>query len=113
MKRVADSLIETGNFDYPWLGVDISNLTPLYIQGSDLQSVNGVLVNRVVQGGPADDAGLEDEDVIISFDGVPMRNIGELTSYLGEYKSPGDPATFTIIREGAELEITLEVGQRN
>jgi S1-C subfamily serine protease len=113
VKKVADSLIENGSFDYPWLGVDITDLTPLSIQDTALDSVNGVLVSRVFVNSPADEAGLEDGDVIISFDGVRMDSTAGLTSYFGEFTSPGDIATLTIIREGDELEITLEVGARS
>jgi S1-C subfamily serine protease len=113
VKRVADSLIEQGSFDYPWLGIDISNLTPIYIQSRGLESVNGVLVNTVSTRGPAKAAGMKNDDVIIAFDGVAMRSVADLTSYLGEHKSPGDTATITFIRQGNELEITLEVGKRS
>ncbi len=112
VKRVADAIMAEGRFDYPWLGVDISDLTPLAARAVGLESVHGVLVNAVRTGAPAHRAGIRRDDVVIAFDGVPVKNVAALTSYLGEHKSPNDTATLTLIRAGEELRVTLEVGAR-
>ena len=112
LKRVADSIIANGYFDYPWLGVDISDLTPQQVQDMDLESINGVLVNRVVTDSPADKAGVQVDDIIIAIDGTETGNLAVLTSYLGEYTSPGEPATLTIIRNTDTIDLPLEVGLR-
>jgi len=113
LKRVADSIIANGYFDYPWLGVDISDLTPQQVQDMDLESINGVLVNRVVTDSPADTAGVQVDDIIIAIDGTEIGNLALLTSYLGEYISPGEPATLTVIRGTDTIDLPLEVGQRS
>ena len=112
LKRVADSIIASGYFDYPWLGVDISDLTPQQVQDMDLESINGVLVNRVVTESPADKAGVQVDDIIIAIDGTETGNLAVLTSYLGEYTSPGEPATLTIIRNTDTIDLPLQVGLR-
>jgi len=113
LKRVADSIIANGYFDYPWLGVDISDLTPQQVQDMNLKSIHGVLVNRVVADSPADTAGVQVDDIIIAIDGTEIGNLAVLTSYLGEYTSPGEPATFTVIRGTDTIDLPLEVGQRS
>lgn len=112
LKRVADSIIANGYFDYPWLGVDISDLAPQQVQDMDLESINGVLVNRVVIDSPADKAGVQVDDIIIAIDGTETGNLAVLTSYLGEYTSPGEPATLTIIRNTETIDLAIEVGLR-
>ncbi len=113
LKRVADSIIVNGYFDYPWLGVDISDLTPQQVQDMDLESINGVLVNRVVADSPADTAGVQVDDIIIAFDGTEIGNVALLTSYLGEHTSPGEPAILTVIRGADTIDLPMEVGQRS
>lgn len=113
LKRVADSIIGQGYFDYPWLGVNISDLTPQQVQEMELESINGVLVSQVVADSPARTAGVQADDVIIAIDDTEIRNIAVLTSYLGEHLSPGELATLKVIRGTDTLEIALEVGLRS
>jgi len=112
LKRVAASLIAQGSFDYPWLGLGITDLTPELVQSRGLDTANGVLVQQVVADGPAGAAGVEVDDIIIAIDGVPVRDSAALTSYLGEHKSPGESATLTLKRGDSQLELSLEIGKR-
>ena len=110
--RVAASLIAQGSFDYPWLGVEITDLTPKFIQGRALETTNGVLVGRVLAESPAEVGGIRSEDIIIAVDAIAVRDIGDLNSYLGEHKNPGELVSLTLIRGSAELEISLKIGKR-
>jgi len=112
VKRVTASLIEQGFFDYPWLGVEITNLTPQIVRDRRLETANGVLVMSVLTGGPAKAAGIKVDDIIVVIDGVTVKNIDEFISYLGEHKSPDEPATLELIRGTAELELSLKIGKR-
>jgi S1-C subfamily serine protease len=110
--RVASSLIEEGSFDYPWLGIEIANLTPKEAIAENLETVNGLMVKTVMPASPAASAGVTVGDIIVAIDGIPVRDLGELVSYLGEYASYGDKVTLTVRRYGAEIELTLTVGKR-
>jgi len=112
MKRVAESIIAQGHFDYPWLGVHISDLKPQQVQDTGLESINGVLVNQTVPGGPASLAGVQVDDIIIAIDDAEVRDVAMLTSYLGEATSPGQAATLTVIRKATTMDIPLEIGLR-
>lgn len=111
-RRVADAIIEEGSFDYPWLGVNISDLTPQQVQALDLESIHGVLVNQVIADSPADEAGVKADGIITSIDGAKVTNLAMLTSYLAEHLSPGESTTLTVTRDSAALDILLEVGLR-
>ncbi|MFH1925621.1 MAG: trypsin-like peptidase domain-containing protein [Chloroflexota bacterium] len=113
VRRVADSIITRGYFDYPWLGVSISDLTPQQVQDMGLESINGVLVSQIVPDSPAEVADVQDDDIIIAIDGAEIKNVAALTSYLGEHLSPGEPTTLKVIRDTVTLEIAIEVGLRS
>ena len=112
VRRVADSIIERGSFAYPWLGVEVSDITPLLAELIGRESVHGVLVEQVAPGGPADLAGVRSDDIIIAINGVTITEIADLVSYLGEYTSPGDSAILTIIRDDTEIELTATLSNR-
>ncbi len=112
VRRVADSIIAQGYFDYPWLGIGISDLTPQQVQDIGLESIKGVLVTLIVPDSPAKVAGVQVDDVIIAIDSTEAGNVAEFTSYLGEYKSPGESATLTVVRDTVTIDISLEIGLR-
>ena len=112
VKRVATSLIERGSFDYPWLGVEVVNLTPETVRARDLATANGVLVKKIIADSPAEVAGIKVNDIIVAIDGMTVRGVADLTCYLGEHKSPHEVATLALIREGAEMELSLKIGKR-
>lgn len=112
VRRVVTAIITRGVFDYPWLGIAISNLTPQIMQTLNLDTTNGVLVREVQVGAPAALAGIQIDDNIIAIDGFVIRNVADLTSYLGEYTSPGETVTITLIRNSVRRDLSLEVGKR-
>jgi S1-C subfamily serine protease len=112
VSRVALAIIEQGSFDYPWLGLEIEDLTPETVRNNDLDTANGALVNKVAVDSPAKAAGIEVDDVIVTIDGMPVVDTAYLQCYLGEHVSPDDEVTLMLIRDGAEIETTLEVDKR-
>ena len=112
IKRVADSLITQGYYGYPWLGINISDLTPQIVQMRDLPTSQGVLVNSVLIGSPAQADGIRSDDIILAIDGKTIRDVSDLTSYLGENKSPGEIVIINLKRGGGVLEIFVELGEQ-
>jgi 2-alkenal reductase len=113
LKRVAPSLIETGDYDYPFLGV--SSLTEITIFDQEqlgLPQSTGALVTMVSVGGPAEAAGLQERDLITHIDGQEIITFGDLLGYLLLEKSPGDEVTLTVIRGSETLEFTVTLGAR-
>jgi S1-C subfamily serine protease len=110
--RVALSLIERGSFDYPWLGIEIANLTPKMARVRNLDTINGALVKTVIAATPAEAAGIMLEDIIVAINGAPVQGIADLVCYLGEHASPGDEVTLTLMRNRIKIELTLTAGKR-
>ena len=113
VNRVATSLIDKGFFDYPWLGVEIADLTPQIVQIRELETTNGVLVKKVSPESPAAAAGIKVDDIIVAIDETATRDIADLTSYLGEHKSPDELVSLTLIRDTTKLELSFKIGTRS
>lgn len=113
VKRVVPSLIEFGIYEYPYLGLSSSsNLSLAAAQQLGLENNNGALVASVVEGGPSDQAGLQEGDMIIAINGRVVKNFDQLISYLFGNTSPGDVVMLDIIREGQTMQIELTLGAR-
>jgi 2-alkenal reductase len=129
VKRIVPSLISTGSFEYPYLGLSAMDDLPLeVIDQLGLSSMTGAYVTSVIPGGPAEAAGIRagDQrlttpgfeglytggDLIIAADGTPVRLFDDLLGYLLLNKVPGDTITLTVLREGEEMEIEVVLGTR-
>lgn len=120
------SLIEKGSFDYPYLGMtSLSNISLGVQEALDLPRSTGVYISDVVQGGPAQKAGLhggtqpsqvqgyyKGGDLIIAVDGIEVKDFSEMFNYIVVNKDPGDVVVFTIIRNGKEMDINLTIEAR-
>ncbi|MFC2122370.1 S1C family serine protease [Bacteroidota bacterium] len=111
-KRVADQLIESGSFDYPWVGINISNITPREAGERNLDTTNGVVVKGILPGSPAEGSEIRTDDIIVGVDTMVVNNVSDLTSYLGEHKSPDETASFTLFRHAVKMDVSLEIGRR-
>jgi len=125
-KRVVPALITEGKYDYPYLGITSMNDMGLIEQEAlGLPRSTGAYVISVTPNSPADKAGLiggsrptnisglnAGGDLIIAIDGQPVRDFGELLSYLINYKSPGDVVKLTVLRGEKELTLDLTLGKR-
>ncbi len=93
-----------------WLGVMIQNITPELKDKLKLSTENGALVADVVAGGPAEKAGIERGDVIVTFD---EKDIGESDDlpYIVASTPVGKTVTVEVIRKGQRKSIQVEVGE--
>ncbi|MDQ3753380.1 MAG: PDZ domain-containing protein, partial [Acidobacteriota bacterium] len=73
-------------------------------------NIHGVQVGNVRRNNPADLAGWKDDDIVIEFDGTPIRTSGELSSRI-DRATPGNTVKTIIIRNGERLEIPVKVGR--
>jgi serine protease Do len=97
-KSVMDSLISKGKVVRGWLGVTVQSLTPELAKQFDLKEDKGVLVGDVVEGGPAEKAGLQRGDVIVEFDGRKIEDPNQLRNMVANTE-PGREVKVKIIRE--------------
>ena len=129
VRRVAPELIADGKFEYAYLGLQGSTITPQLAEALELEdNTLGVYVSAVVPGGPAEeggilggsrrvtnDAGLEFRqggDIVVAIDEQPVRRFEDLVSYLVTQAAPGQEVTLTVIRDGAEAQFTVTLAER-
>ena len=122
VQRVSQSIIETGAFHHPFLGIRGVTLSPFAAQALELPVPQGVLIEEIVPDSPAEKAGLRGGnekttiagmtfatggDVITAIDGQPVTIFDDLLAYLGRYKQPGDKVILSIMRDGQPQEVSL------
>ena len=127
VKKVIPVLIEDGVFHHPWMGISGSDVDPELAKVRELNSSKGFLIATVVEGSPAEDAGLQgvtitkeidgreyplDGDIILKIDDVVVRKISDILVYLQREKSIGDEMIMTINRDGILIEKVLVLGER-
>jgi serine protease Do len=93
-----------------WLGVMIQKITTELKDKLDLTETRGALVADVTGGSPADKAGIQRGDVIVSFDGQPIKEMGELP-FIVASTPVGKRVTVEVIRKGRKESLTVEVGK--
>lgn len=94
-----------------YLGVMLQDVTPAMAKALQVDGDGGVLVSDVVDDGPAEKAGLEDGDVIISFDGKAVTPDTPLTKLVAA-AAPGDKVDVVVLRGGKKKTINVELGER-
>jgi serine protease Do len=109
-RRALESLIKSGRVVRSYLGVAMQDLTPDVARRLGLQETRGALVTDVVEGSPAAKAGLQRDDVVREINGRPINDIHALRSRIGDV-DPGKTAELTIMRNGKEQKITVEVAE--
>lgn len=97
--------------DGGYLGVQTEEVTRENLSKFGLRDVKGVAVESVVDGSPAQAAGLQKGDVIVKVNGDDITSSRKLTRLVSEI-SPDHQARLTIVRNGSEREITVTVGKR-
>ena len=128
VQKVVPTLIETGHYQHPWLGISGVSLTPELAKAMGLKpDQRGALVVEVVPDSPADRAGLRGSDrevsiaggqarvggdVIIAVDGQPVNGIDDLVTYLFGETKVGQQVTLTLLRSGKEKEVKVVLAAR-
>jgi len=101
-RRVAEEIKTNGKVTRAWIGAGVDNIGDEDIRQFQLKDNKGAIIRQIVKGSPADKAGLTLHDVIISFDGKPVRSPEELVSFV--LASPiGKRIELKIIRNKNEI----------
>lgn len=110
VKRVVDQLKEYGETRRGWLGVRIQDVTDDVAEAIGLAKASGALITDVPDG-PAKEAGLLSGDVILTFDGVDVKDTRALVKQVGN-TAVGKAVRVTIYRDGATKTVLVTLGRR-
>ena len=110
-----------------WLGITGVTVTPTIAEAMDFDAnTSGVLVQQVTADGPADEAGLRGSykpmqsdgqqilvggDIITAVDDSPVTSVNELSALVSAYE-PGTGVMFSILRDGEEMQLEVQLGER-
>ncbi len=109
---VVTDLIEDGKIDRGYIGVSIKSVDATEAKSLGLDKIEGVLVQEVLKGSPAEDAGIEIGDVILALDGKPVRTANELQSMI-VFRKTGDDIKLTIWRDNKKIFKNLKLKARD
>lgn len=104
--NAVDQLKKTGRVSRGQLGVIVQPITSTEAKGLGLPDSRGALITQVLEGSPADKAGIEVGDVITAFNDSPINQSSDLPPLVGSL-TPGTKAKVKLIREGKPREETV------
>lgn len=109
-KAIAHQLIDEGQVTRGFLGIVIQQLTPELADSFGIEASQGILVAQVTDDSPAEQAGLRQGDVILSYQGKPVKDIGNFRNRVSLTR-PGSREQLTIIRDGQRQTMTVTIGE--
>ena len=132
-RRVASELIATGEFEHTFVGVTLEPVTPAVAEANGIGVPRGIIVVDTFEDSPASgvlhpsdeststSSSTEGDgaasipvggDVLLAIDGVELTTTEDLGSYLALETGPGQTVEFRVLRDGSELTVPLELGER-
>jgi S1-C subfamily serine protease len=125
-ERVVPRLIETGDYDHPYMGISFDDVTPVVAETNGIAEPSGLLVVRLDPDGPAvgtlqPSTGVEivgnrrvpvGGDILLSIDETPIKTSEDLGSFLALQTRPGDVVDLRVWRDGEEITVPFELGKR-
>ena len=112
VKQVMESIIKNGEVTRGWIGVEPQNLSSELISSMRLpKNTHGILVAGVLDGGPADSAGLKPGDVLVSLNNESINDVRELLNRVAGIE-PGTEVSCKVIRKDKELSMSIKISKR-
>jgi len=108
-KSIMDQILEFGEVKRGLLGVSISDFTPETAEAFGMEEMDGALVQEVVPGSAAEQAGIEVGDIITAIDGKPVTGSAELRNSIG-LRRGGEEVKVTVLRDGSKKTVTATLG---
>ncbi|MDA8428420.1 MAG: DegQ family serine endoprotease [Geobacteraceae bacterium] len=105
-KPIVTQLLQKGSVSRGYMGVTIQPVTEELARSFGLKEPKGALVNDVLKGGPAQKAGVRQGDVILEFNGSPVKDPSQLQRLVAEF-GIGKSVKLKVFRDGKDLELTM------
>ncbi|HAA10653.1 MAG TPA: serine protease [Cytophagales bacterium] len=112
VNKVVEDLLNYGTVQRGYLGIMISDVNSAIAEDEDLDINRGILVDSLMSGSAAREAGIEVGDVIVAVDGNTVNTVPELQERIGR-RRPGDKVNLTVNRDGSQndIEVVLNNGE--
>ncbi len=110
-KAISDSLIKHGEVIRGYLGVHIQDVTPEIAKSLKLErNFKGVIIAEVLPESPAAQAGIEQGDIVIEYNGKKVENSSQLRNNVAQ-TTPGNTVDLKVLRNDKEIEISVTIGE--
>ncbi len=110
-REIMTQLINKGRVVRGWLGIVIQELTPELAAGFGVNKDSGVLVADVMSDSPAESAGLKAGDIIVEFNGAPIKSVTELQKRVAAVE-PGRATPLVVIRDKVSTPLSVKIGEQ-
>lgn len=110
VRSVITQLKDKGFVDRGWLGISFQDIDRDLAKSFGLDRAAGALVANVMQGSPADKAGIKTGDIILKFHGEKVVDATQLPAMVGNL-NPGTEVSLTLFREGKQMDKKLVIGR--
>ncbi|HFD11772.1 MAG TPA: DegQ family serine endoprotease [Crenotrichaceae bacterium] len=110
-KQIAEQLIEKGEVTRGHLGIVIQQLTPELAESFGVEPGEGILVAQVSDNSPAQKAGVKQGDIILSYKGSAVDNVGRFRNSVA-LTTPGSKAKLVVLRDGKHKTLTVQIGKQ-
>jgi serine protease Do len=108
VRRVVNELLRAGEVRFPWIGVEVQELTPDLKSAFQLRDhERGILVSDIARDSPAEKAGLKRGDLLTRIHNIPLKEISDYRDALSEF-TPGEQLRVSIFRKGQELSVSIQ-----
>jgi S1-C subfamily serine protease len=112
VRKVVSDLIEFGNVQRAFIGVSIRDIDSKLAEEKGIKKLNGVYVAGLTEGGAAQNAGIEEGDIITKVGGVAVNSTPELQEQVSKYR-PGDKIEVTINRNNNIRNLTVTLRNKD
>jgi serine protease Do len=106
---VIEQLRRFGEVHRGWIGVRIQDVTDEVASGLGMSEAQGAFIAGLTADGPAASAGIKEGDVVVEFNGKPVKSMRELPRLVAD-TPPGDSVDVVVMRDGERVTLKIEVG---
>ena len=111
VKSVMDAIIKDGQVIRGYIGVEPQDITPELAESFGLKKSTGAIIAGVLRGGPADKAGMQPGDILLSIEGKPVADMSDMLNQIAQL-TPGKKAAIVVMRRNQETTLNVTVGVR-
>ncbi len=110
-RQVMEQIIQHGSVVRGWIGVEVQEITPELAESFNLPRDGGVIIAGVLNGGPADRAGVKPGDILAEINGAPVADSATMLSQIAALP-PGKAATLKVVRNRTQTKLQVVIGKR-
>ncbi len=110
-KSVMDAIIKNGKVVRGYIGVEPQDITPELAESFGLKKASGAIIAGVLKGGPADKAGMQPGDILVSVEDKAVTDMADMLNQIAQL-TPGKKAKMVVLRRNQENTLNITIGMR-